>query len=39
MLIFVTTFGVASSMTATAVYLWYYPISEKVKIRLETNNY
>ena len=36
--IFLVTFGIASSMTATAVYLIYYPMSEKVKRRLETIN-
>ena len=37
-LVFLCTFGVAISMTATAIYLIYYPISEKVKRRLETIN-
>ena len=31
MLIFLVTFGVAASMTTTAIYLAYYPISEKTK--------
>ena len=36
--IFLVTFGIASSMTASAIYLIFYPISEKLKRRLETVN-
>lgn len=39
MLIFLVTFGIAASMTVSAVYLIYYPISKAVKTRLETINY
>jgi len=38
MLIFLVTFGIASSLTVTAVYLIYYPISKTMKARLETIN-
>ena len=38
MLIFLVTFGIASSMTVSAVYLIYYPISKDMRTRLETIN-
>lgn len=38
MLIFLVTFGIAASMTASAVYLIYYPMSKDMRTRLETIN-
>lgn len=38
-LMFIATLGVALSLTVTAVYLCYYPISKDVKARLENFNY
>ena len=38
MLLFLTTYAIAVSMTLTAVYLIYYPMSDKIKKRLETLN-
>jgi predicted membrane channel-forming protein YqfA (hemolysin III family) len=39
MLIFVATFGIAASMTASAVYLIFYPMSRETKKNLELANY
>ena len=38
-LIFVTTFGIAASMTASAIYLIFYPLGKEIKENLEKINF